>query len=257
MAKMTDRYPKSDLLDLAKQQHDNRQRSKLPTEIFKLASGGEIYPETNPLRSGKVEMRYMTAYDEDILTNASYIREGVVLDKLLQSLIVSDIDYESIAQVDKDSLIIGARIVSYGAEYKVTVTDPKTKNKLNRTVDLNKLLAVPFELKSDENGEFDYEVSDDIKLKFGFPSSKDISSIEVDNAISAFLSFTIRQVNETRSKSEIQDFIKYNFLAKDSKKFRDYINSNIPRIDFTYEFEGEDGSTFNAMFQIGSDLFWL
>ena len=257
MTKMTDRYSNSNLLDLAKQQHENKQRSKLPTEIFNLASAGKIYPKSNPLSSGQVEMRYMTAYDEDILTNASYIREGIVLDKLLQSLIVSDIDYNTIAQVDKDSLIIGARIVSYGAEYDVTVIDPKTNNQINRTVDLNKLKPVPFELESDENGEFDYEVSEDLKLKFGFPSSKDISSIEVDNAISAFLSFTIRQVNETRSKSEIQDFIKYNFLAKDSKKFRDHINDNLPRIDYLYEFEGENGSTFKAMFQIGSDLFWL
>ena len=65
----------------------------MPTEVVELPSKGLLYPESNPLSSGKVEMKYMTAKEEDILTNQSYIKNGTVLDKLLQSLIVSKIDY--------------------------------------------------------------------------------------------------------------------------------------------------------------------
>ena len=65
---------------------------KMPTEIVELPSKGLLYPESNPLSSGKIEMKYMTAKEEDILTNQAYIKDGTVLDKLLKSLIVSTID---------------------------------------------------------------------------------------------------------------------------------------------------------------------
>ena len=55
---------------------------KLPTEQVELPSKGLVYPETNPLSSGVIEMKYMTAKEEDILTNQNYINKGTVLDKL-------------------------------------------------------------------------------------------------------------------------------------------------------------------------------
>ena len=61
-----------------------------PTEVIDLPSRGLLYPEDSALSSGKVEMKYMTAKEEDILTTQSYIKQGIVLDKLFQSLIVSN-----------------------------------------------------------------------------------------------------------------------------------------------------------------------
>jgi hypothetical protein len=90
MAQLTDRVsPNQNIIDIAKQQWETTKRNTIPTEIVQLPSAGKIYPKTSPLRSGQLEMRYMTAYDEDILTNASFLREGIVLDKLLTSLIVT------------------------------------------------------------------------------------------------------------------------------------------------------------------------
>ena len=66
---------------------------KMPTETVELPSQGLIYPESSPLSSGKIEMKYMTAREEDILTNQNYISKGTVLDELIKSLIVSDVDY--------------------------------------------------------------------------------------------------------------------------------------------------------------------
>jgi hypothetical protein len=54
-----------------------------PTETIELPSKGLLYPKDNPLSSGKIEIRYMTAAHEDILTNQSYIEKGTVLDKLM------------------------------------------------------------------------------------------------------------------------------------------------------------------------------
>ena len=80
-----------------------------PTEMVELPSKGLIYPENNPLSSGKVEMKYMTAKEEDILSNQSYIKEGIVLDKLLKSLIVSPINYDDLIIGDKNALMVAAR----------------------------------------------------------------------------------------------------------------------------------------------------
>ena len=114
-----------------------------------------------------------------------------------------------------------------------------------------------FDLEADENGEFEYVVNDDITLKFTYPTSNDVDQISETETVSKFLEYTIRQVNDSRSKPEIRDFIKYNFLAKDSKKFRSHVNDNAPGLNYEYEFEGENGSTFTAMFQVRPDFFWF
>ena len=90
---------------------------KVPTETVELPSKGVLYPELNPLSSGKIEMKYMTAREEDILTNASYIKQGIVIDKLLQSLIVTKIDYNDLLVGDKNALMIAARVLAYGGKY--------------------------------------------------------------------------------------------------------------------------------------------
>ena len=70
---------------------------KFPTEIVDLPSKGHFYPEDNPLSSGKIELRYMTARDEDILTSVNLIQQGKALDKLIQELIVDkNIDYNDL-----------------------------------------------------------------------------------------------------------------------------------------------------------------
>jgi len=89
----------------------------IPTEFIELPSLGLIYPEDNPLSSGKVEMKYMTSREEDILTNQNYIRQGIVLDKLIESLIVSKINIDDIIVGDKNALLIASRILGYGKDY--------------------------------------------------------------------------------------------------------------------------------------------
>ncbi len=90
---------------------------KFPTEEIELPSQGYLYPETSPLSSGKIEMKYMTTREEDILTNQNYIKQGIVLDKLLQSMIVTPINYDELLAGDKDGIMLAARILGYGAEY--------------------------------------------------------------------------------------------------------------------------------------------
>jgi len=90
----------------------------LPTETIELPSKGLLYSEDNILSNGTIEIKYMTAKEEDILTNQNYIQNGTVIDKLLQSLIVTKINYNDLLVGDKNAIMIAARILGYGAEYK-------------------------------------------------------------------------------------------------------------------------------------------
>ena len=249
---LTDRVNNENIINLARQQYETKQKSKLPTVIINLPSQGKIYPKTHPLSSGTIEMRYMTAYDEDILTNASYMREGVIFDKLLDAIITTQVSVDEIADVDKDALIINARILAYGPEYPVMVKDPKTGKSIERVVDLSKIKSNPFELKNDENGEFDYAIPG-FDIKFTYYNVTD----STDTSVSGLLKRIITEVNGSRTEQDIDQFLRYEFLSRDSKKFRDYYKENTPVLDYKYEFEGEDGSAFISTFPVNTDLFWF
>ena len=96
-------------------------KPSFPTEVIELPSKGLLYPESNPLSLGKLEMKYMTAKEEDILSNQSYIQKGTVLDKLLESLITTkEINVTDLIVGDKNALLIAARVLGYGKDYTFT-----------------------------------------------------------------------------------------------------------------------------------------
>ena len=81
--------------------------------------------------------------------------------------------------------------------------------------------------------------------------------MSTSSKISELLSNIIQQVGNSRKQEDIDNFIRYEFLAGDSKKFRKYVTDNAPGFNFQYEFEGDNGGTFTAGFQVGPDLFWF
>ena len=102
------------------------QKQKFPTEIVDLPSEGKLYPKDSPLANGTIEMKYMTAKEEDILTNQNYIEKGIVIDKLIKALIVDKtIDYNEILLGDKNALLVAARILGYGKDYEFTYGNEK------------------------------------------------------------------------------------------------------------------------------------
>jgi hypothetical protein len=252
MSAHTDRIANQSMIELAKKQYELDKRKTMPSEIFQLVSKGMVYPKDHPLRSGTIEMRYMTAYDEDILTNPSYMREGVVFDKLLDAIITTQVNINDIAEVDKDALIINARILAYGTDYPVIVKDPKTGKSIERVVDLSKIKSKSFTLENDENGEFTYTYPGN-EIKFTYYNVTD----STDTSVSGLLKRIITEVNGSRTEQDIDQFLRYEFLSRDSKKFRDYYKENTPVLDYKYEFEGEDGSAFISTFPVNTDLFWF
>jgi hypothetical protein len=251
--KMTDRIA----VEKALQRAETQKIQKIPSNIIRLSSNGKIYPTSHPLSAGTIELRYMTAYDEDILTNTSYIKENIVFEKLLDTLIMTPgVGIEDVAPSDRDILIINARIMAYGSKYPVTVTKPNTNVKLSREVDLSKLVSKPFNLSSDENGEFvytfnDLQSNDLVELKFKYLVT------DTYETISDYLNLIITEVNGNRDADYISEYIRYQFLAGDSKSFRKYVTDNAPGLDTIYDFEDENGGIFQSTFRFDIDLFWF
>ena len=123
---------------------------KFPTETIDLPSKGLIYPEDNPLSSGQIEMKYMTAKEEDILSNQSYINNGTVLDKLLKALIVTKVNYSDIIVGDKNAIMIAARVLGYGKDYEFDYKGEKV------SVDLSTLENREFDESSITRGENEF-----------------------------------------------------------------------------------------------------
>jgi len=151
--------------------------SKFHTEIVHLPSKGLLYPESSPLSSGQLEMKYMTAKEEDILTSQNLIKSGVVIDKLLQSLIVTKINYGELLVGDKNALLVAARILGYGKDYTFTYSGEE------QTIDLTTIENKPIDESLFTKGinEFEYTLpSTGTKITFKLLTSADERKITAE-----------------------------------------------------------------------------
>ncbi len=116
------------------------EKRQFPTEIIDLPSKGHFYPVDNPLSSGQVEIKYMTAKEEDILTSTNLIQKGIVIDKLLEALVVSEgVNLDDVLIGDKNAIMVASRVLAYGKEYTFEFLDPNSGERRDETVDLTKL----------------------------------------------------------------------------------------------------------------------
>jgi hypothetical protein len=216
---------------------------KFPTEMVELPSKGLLYPEGSPLAEGKIEMKYMTAREEDILTNQAYIKQGVVLDKMLQSLIVTKINYDDLIVGDKNALFIAARVLGYGSNYTFEYDDE------SHTVDLSTLDNKPFNesLITKGNNEFNFTLPySETKITFKILTSSDEKKIEKelnglkkinkDNSpeLSTRLKYIITSVGGDRDEKTIREFVDNYLLARDSRALREYIKNVQPDVNLNY-----------------------
>jgi hypothetical protein len=235
---------------------------KLPTETIELPSKGLLYPSDSPLSSGTIEMKYMSAAHEDILTNQSYIQNGTVLDKLLQSLIVTKINYDDLLIGDKNAIMIAARILGYGKDYKFIYRGEE------ETVDLTKIENSPLheELQKATSNEFTFTLpgsgnvitfkllthGDEKKIE---QELKGLSKINKNNSstITTRLKHQILSVNGETEKSKIREFVDNYLLAQDSRALRERIKELSPDVDLTFFPENGDN---RVDIPIGLNFFW-
>ena len=234
---------------------------KLPTEIVELPSKGLVYPKDNPLSEGKVEIKYMTAKEEDILSNQSYIQKGIVLDKLLESVIVSKVNLDDLIIGDKNAVLIAARILGYGSKY--------TFNYLGKseTADLSKLENKDVDLGNITEGknEFSYTLeSTGTQIMYKILTGKDEKKIDKELAgfkkinpdnipeISTRLKYMITSVEGDTDRKTINEFVDSYLLARDSRAFRQHIRETQPDVDLSYILESGEEVTI----PIGMSFFW-
>lgn len=238
---------------------------KLPTETVELPSKGLIYPEGHPLANGTVEMKYMTAREEDILTNQNYIKKGVVIDKLLQSLITSDISYDDLLVGDKNAIMIAARILSYGKDYEFNIGNGL------QSVDLslfeNKEVDEALYTRGQNEFTFQLPVTNNVVtfklLTHGDEKKieqevKGLQKINKDNITEATtrLKHMITSINGSSDRKDIREFVDYGLLAKDARALREEYVRVSPDIDLTVTYEDVDGVDKEATLPIGINFFW-
>ena len=222
---------------------------KFPSEVIDLPSEGKLYPEGHPLKDGKIEIKYMTAKEEDILTSQNLIKKGVVIDRLLDSLILTNgVKQEDLILGDKNAIMVAARILAYGPEYLCEVTNPNTGELISHNFNL---ADCPFKKLPKDVSENKFSVKLPIskkeitfKLLTGkeekiieqeLKSSKKIGS-EVSPELTTRLRHTITSVDGDTSQTTINNFVQ-NLLARDSMHLRKHIREVTPDIELSQEIE--------------------
>ena len=239
---------------------------KFPTEEVELPSKGLVYPKDNPLSSGKVEMKYMTAKEEDILTNQNYIKKGTVIDKLLRALIVSkDVDYDDLIVGDKNAILIAARILGYGKEYEFTYNDEEI------VVDLTELQPqyLDEKLLIDGQNEFSYTLPhtntlityklltnrDDTKIA---AEVKGLQKIHKQSSpeLSTRLKHMITSVDGDSDNAKIRGFVDNHMLARDSRAFREHVKTTQPDIIMKFDYQGDNNVEEDVNIPMTAGFFW-
>ena len=243
-----------------------------PTEEVTLPSKGLLYDEDSLLKSGKIEMKYMTAKEEDILTNQNFIKNGTVIDKLLQALIVTPIKVDELLIGDKNSILVAARILGYGAEYEFKYLNPETGENELVSVDLTEAEDKFFDESLLVNGtnEFEFELpTSKAKLTFKLLTTADEKRIEQElkglkkinknssPELTTRLKHMITSVNGDDDKKTVRQFIDVALLARDSRAFREHVSQVMPDIDLTFDVNFENGAVAEGVtIPIGVQFFW-
>jgi len=235
---------------------------KTPTEKVELPSKGLVYPPENPLSQGYVEMKYMTAKEEDILLNTNYIKSGTAIDKLLKSMIVTPINYDDLITGDKNAIMVASRILGYGSEYTFMYNDEE------HTVDLSQLDSKPLDESKFTPGvnEFDYIFPfSKTNITFKLLQHRDenniqrelegLKKINKDNSpeLSTRMKFMITSVDGSKDTKVIREFVDKHLLARDAKSLRTYIKDFQPDVDLTFFPSGESD---RVSIPIGLRFFW-
>jgi len=240
------------------------------TEVVALPSEGKCYPESNPLSSGQIELKYMTAREEEILSTQSLIKKGLVLDKLFEAIIVDKkVNPDDILLGDKNAIMLATRILGYGPEYKVEIVlDNGDKEEVS--VDLGKVQTKEIDFtKLSKDNRYTFKTTTGNEIVFKLLTHGDEKKIDADvkamqrlskdggNELTTRYRYMIVSVDGKDDTKSITDFINNRFLARDTKAFREYLKELQPDIKMEFEFTNpETGETEVRPIPMGVGFFW-
>ena len=239
---------------------------KFPTEMVELPSKGYFYSEGHPLSSGKVEIKYMTAKEEDILTSQNLIKQGTVIDKLLEALIVDkSINITDMLVGDKNAVMVAARILGYGKEYSFNYDEEE------HSVDLSVLEPIKIDFSKFTKGinELSYKLPvSKRELVFKLLTGKDEDEItaeikareKVNKNQSFELTTRLKQmivsIDGKSEKSFINNFVDNEFLSRDSLPFRQHLAKITPDIDMNTTVVDSTGKEVEVAIPVTVRFLW-
>lgn len=250
-----------------------KQEAKFPTEVINLPSKGWFYPSDNPLSSGTLELKMMTAKEEDILTSRNLIQKNIVLDKLLESVIINKaINAEDMFVCDRNAAFFAIRRLAYGDSYDATLTCGRCGKENAISIDLGKMDNKPFEFEKHPKGEnsFNFVLPySGISLTFKMLTKKDETLIEQELAgyakiskdftkeVTTRLTHIITSINGVSEKPKIRKFVNDELVSKDSLALRKYIRETMPDIDTSFDFSCNNcGLERREDTPMGVSFFW-
>jgi hypothetical protein len=246
---------------------------EIPVESVPLPSNGIVYPPESPLHNKEtVDIRAMTAREEDILTSRSLIKKGTVITELIKSCLIDRrIQVQDMLAGDRNAVMISLRVTGYGADYNVEIDCPKCNNKTKHEFDLGSLPIKRLGIEPIAPGQNVFEFKLPVTKKtvhFKFLTGRDEEEIntiqertkkqgaQADNLVTTRLQYSIVAIEGKTDRSSINGFIR-NMPARDSMSLRKFIDSHEPGIDMKGEF---DCSSCNEVSEVriplGASFFW-
>jgi len=242
-----------------------------PTEVITLPSQGNCYSEDNPLSKGTVEIKYMTAKEEEILASQNLIRKGVVLDKLFESIIVDkDVNVDDILIGDKNAIMLAARILGYGSEYPIEIEN-ELGEKEQITIDLSKIQTKEIDYsKINRENKYKFQTTTGKEIEFRLLTHGDEKKIDTDvkamsrlnkggttSELTTRYRYMILSVDGESDTKAITNFINNKFITRDTKAFREYISSITPDIKMEFDFKDDQtGEVEVRNIPMGVGFFW-
>ena len=247
---------------------------QVPVDIVPLPSQGKCYPVDSPLHGvDKVEIRAMTAKEEDILMSRALIKKGTVITQLLRSCLIDKrINPEELLSGDRNAIMIALRITGYGSEYPIEVTCPACSNKEKYSFELTELPIKFLEEEPESLGQNIFSVTlpmSKVTVRFKLLTGRDEEELtvaadmkkkkiggDIDNLVTSRLQRSIISVNGRTDSGAILSFIR-NMPARDSAVLRKHMTKLEPGIEMKSDFTcNACGETSEVDVPIGATFFW-
>jgi hypothetical protein len=247
----------------------NEKQYDFPTEVLDLPSEGKVYPKDNPLSSGRITIKLMTAKEEDILSSTNLIKKGIVLDKLFESIIVDKVNPNDIIIGDKNAILLATRVLGYGPEYDFSFYSSKLGENIDIKADLTQVKTKEIDISLfDNKNELEY-ITPNGKNKILFKLLTHGDEREIEKEIEALkklnkdlssdvttrLRYMIKSVDGNSEVGTITRFVN-NMRALDSRAFREYVKKVSPDMDMKVQYTHTDGEVEEAPISLGVNFFW-
>jgi len=234
-------------------EYDQMAGFSVPRDFVMLPSKGRIYPPDSPLHNlEEIEVRHLTAADEDILTSRALLRTGKAIDTMLSNVLMNkSVNVNDFISGDKNAIFTFLRITGYGPEYDVEIDCPGCNESIKHQFDLTKLTMRFLDVDPMGAGEnrFEFVLPSGVHIEFKLLNSAEDQQISdeqdklkrttnspLEKNITTKYKHQIISVNDKDDQTFINNFVDTMNL-RDSRAFRTYLEEVEPDVDMKQDFK--------------------